>query len=164
MSEPCRAYIDIETTGLSPRWHEITVVGVCLERGARHEVIQLYEDTLTRRGLLDALEPAELLYSYNGASFDLPFIRDCLRADLAELFEHSDLMHHCHRHGLYGGLKAVERKLRIRRKLKGIDGFMAVQLWQAYRDDGDKRALKTLLAYNEEDVRNLIHLRRKLGV
>jgi hypothetical protein len=163
VTEPCRAYIDIETTGLNPRWHEITVVGVCLERGACHEVIQLYEDTLTRRRLLDTLEPAESLYSYNGAQFDLRFIRHRLRVDLARCLEHRDLMYHCHRHDLYGGLKAVERKLGIKRKLKDVDGFLAVQLWQEYRDEGSKRALRTFLTYNEEDVRNLILLRRKLG-
>jgi uncharacterized protein YprB with RNaseH-like and TPR domain len=164
VSQPCRAYIDIETTGLSAYDDDITVVGICVEKGRTRAFTQLYEGTLTRKALLGALRPAVALYSYNGASFDLPFIREHLRADLAELFEHYDLMHHCHRRNLYGGLKAVERKLRIQRKVTGVEGYVAVQLWHEYRDNGNERALKKLLKYNEEDVRNLIHLRRRLGV
>jgi uncharacterized protein len=164
MPEVIRAYIDIETTGLSPGYDKITVVGICLEQGRGCSVTQLYEDTLTRKALLDALRPANSLYSYNGASFDLPFIRHQLRADLAKSHEHFDLMRHCHRCGLYGGLKVVERKLRISRRVKGVDGHMAVQLWYEYRDNGNERALRKLLKYNEEDVRNLIHLRQRLGI
>ena len=52
----------------------------------------------------------------------------------------------------------------IRRRLKDIDGFMAVRLWWDYVHDNDKAALKTLLEYNAEDVLNLKALRRKLGV
>jgi uncharacterized protein YprB with RNaseH-like and TPR domain len=41
---------------------------------------------------------------------------------------------------------------------------MAVDLWLDYKENGSRRALKTLLRYNAEDVTNLAHIRRKLGV
>lgn len=41
---------------------------------------------------------------------------------------------------------------------------MAVDLWLDYKENGSKRALKTLLRCNAEDVTNLAHIRRKLGV
>ena len=164
MAQNARAYIDIETTGFSPRDDELTVVGVCLEQGSHRSVIQLYEETLSRAALVDVLSPCTALYSYNGTCFDLPFIRAKLRVDLAASHAHYDLMHNCHRCGLYGGLKVVERRLRIPRKVKGVDGFMAVRLWLDYSENGNRQALRKLLRYNAEDVRNLIHLRNRLGV
>lgn len=164
MKPPCRAYIDIETTGLDRYRDAVTVVGICLERGRTHEVVQFYEGTLSDKNILEAVGPADILYSYNGARFDLPFIEQRLGVDLARRFDHCDLMHHCWRRDLWGGQKAVEYQLGISRKTKGVDGYMAVQLWWDYKDNGNRRALKKLLKYNAEDVANLAHIRRKLGI
>ncbi len=73
-------------------------------------------------------------------------------------------MYNCWNNNLKGGLKVVEQLLGIKRKLKDIDGYMAVQLWWEYKNNNDENALQTLLEYNEEDVVNLKVLRRKLGV
>ena len=81
---------------------------------------------------------------------------------LAHQFEHRDLMYHCWRHGLYGGLKAVERQLGIYRRLKEVYGYEAVRLWWKYVNDYDMDALATLLEYNKEDVVNLRALRDRL--
>jgi uncharacterized protein YprB with RNaseH-like and TPR domain len=61
-----------------------------------------------------------------------------------------------------GGLKAVERHLCISRDDEGVNGYLAVQLWYAFRDNGDLDALERLLAYNREDVYNLKVLRQKI--
>ena len=63
-----------------------------------------------------------------------------------------------------GGLKVVERKLGIERQLKGVDGYVAVQLWSDYVNNGNFVSLQTLLAYNGQHVVNLRVLRKKLGV
>ena len=156
------AYLDIETTGLSPSISRITVIGVGLARGKSIEHVQLYDNSLTRSALEKALAGATRLYTYNGARFDLPFIAECLGLDLAQRLRHHDLMHDCWRQGLYGGLKAVEARLGIGRKVVGVNGYQAVLLWQRYEQYGDAHALETLLAYNREDVGNLLHLRQKL--
>jgi hypothetical protein len=72
-------------------------------------------------------------------------------------------MYSCWDRNLYGGLKAVERRLGIRRKLPGIDGMEAVRLWRRYRAAQDRKALRTLLEYNQEDVLNLKTLRLMLN-
>ena len=107
------------------------------------------------------LEGVTTLYTYNGASFDLPFLAWRPGVDLRRSFRHQDLMRDCHRANLYGGLKAVEQKLGIRRKLPDMRGADAVDLWHKYRR-GDAAALQTLLEYNREDVENLPILRQKL--
>jgi uncharacterized protein YprB with RNaseH-like and TPR domain len=159
-----RAYIDIETTGLSRHSADLTVVGIALEKGGLCRVVQLLEAGLSDRKLLAALQGVDEIYSYNGSRFDLPFIRARLGVDLRTCFKHTDLMYDCWRNKLKGGLKAVERQLGIDRRLKDVDGFMAVKLWYEYVNNRDRRALATLLEYNREDVVNLEVLRQKLQV
>lgn len=160
----CRAYIDIETTGLSYYGCDLTVIGIGIERGDKVEVAQLFEDGLYQEKLLQVLEGVDEIYSYNGRRFDLPFIEAKLGIDLAGLVRHTDLMYDCWKKDLKGGLKVVERILGIDRKLQGVDGYIAVQLWWKYVNNNDKRALQTLLDYNKEDVVNLKVLRQRLGV
>jgi uncharacterized protein YprB with RNaseH-like and TPR domain len=52
-----RAYLDIETTGLSRYECELTVIGVGLERGCIIQVVQLIEDDMNERRLLGANSP-----------------------------------------------------------------------------------------------------------
>lgn len=70
-----RAYIDIETTGLSRYYNDLTVIGIGLEIGRSVEVTQLIEDKLNEKRLLRVLKGVDEIYSYNGSRFDLPFIR-----------------------------------------------------------------------------------------
>jgi len=156
------AYLDIETTGLSPRDCRITVIGVYRWWGRGGEFIQLYDERLTSRDLLETVEGVTLLHTYNGRRFDLPFIKARLGVDLETRHPHRDLMFDCWRVGLNGGLKAVECRVGIDRELKGINGFDAVMLWLRYEKKRDRKALETLLKYNKEDVMNLLPLRREL--
>jgi uncharacterized protein YprB with RNaseH-like and TPR domain len=71
-------------------------------------------------------------------------------------------MYDCWRCNLYGGFKAVERQLGIPRRLKGVNGYEAVQLWWSYLKGGNQSALALLLEYNREDVVNLKALRERL--
>ena len=68
---------------------------------------------------------------------------------------------HCHRHGLYGGLKVVEQVLGIGRQTDGLTGVDAMRLWEEWRR-GRTEALRTLLKYNEDDVVNLYLLEKEL--
>ncbi len=164
MTPKCEAYLDIETTGLSPDACPITVIGIHLCRGEGEEFVQLVGDGVTSDALLSALSGVDIIYTFNGERFDLPYIRTRLGVDLvAEGFEHCDLMHHCHRKGLRGGLKKIEVLLGIRRKLPGVNGYHAVRLWWRYVNDYDEAALAVLLEYNKEDTQNLKTLRSILG-
>lgn len=162
MEEEPDAYLDIETTGLCPFYDEITVIGICLATHTQSQLIQLVGREITPANLLRTLRPANTIYTYNGANFDLPFINFRLGIDLAEHFRHHDLMHDCWRNNLYGGFKAVERQLGISRQLCHIRGADAVTLWWRYKNNQDEKALNLLLNYNKEDVLNLMALRRRL--
>ncbi|AQT69870.1 putative RecB family nuclease, family [Anaerohalosphaera lusitana] len=164
-----RAYLDIETTGLSRSRAELTVVGIAIERPTAMgeeplDLIQLVSPEIDEPGLYKSLESVDEIYTYNGSRFDLPFIKSSLQADLKTKFRHTDLMYHCWKRKLKGGLKSVERQLKIERNLTEVDGYQAVVLWWQYINHNDQNALKTLLEYNAEDVINLQHLRLKLSV
>lgn len=162
MQPSVEAYLDIETTGLSPDYSEITVVGIHICNRDDTRFIQLVGKDVTANNILDALKGVSIIYTYNGKAFDLPFIHSCLGVNLAEIFEHHDLMYDCWRNNLYGGLKSVEKQLDIPRRLTEVNGYEAVKLWWRYIDYFDLDALATLLEYNKEDVLNLKTLKERL--
>ena len=158
------AYLDIETTGLSRRYCELTVIGIAVEQADKLDVIQITGNQINSSALVEALDGVQTVYTYNGSRFDLPFINARLGLDIRKTHKHIDLMYHCWKKNLKGGLKRVERQIGIQRELADINGYMAVKLWRDYVRNGDINALQTLLEYNREDVVNLHVLRRHLGV
>lgn len=110
------AFLDIETS-----WDKtITVIGV-YRRG--EGTLQLVAPDITRKRLREALAGVEIIFTYNGARFDLPVIEQALGIDLENHHAHRDLMLDCWKHKLKGGLKAVERRLGIHRDTEGVDGL-----------------------------------------
>ncbi len=143
------AYIDIETTGLSPQYSKITVIGIFDGKETKTYI----------RGINLQEAPAELakykqLVTFNGARFDLPFIEHEFPGFFNHL--HTDLMYPLKKLGLNGGLKNIEHTLGLPRskETEGIAGLDAVRLWNTYKR-GDDEALDLLIKYNTEDVENL---------
>jgi len=148
----CIAYLDIETTGLGGPDDHITTIALYDGRELFHYV---YGDNLDC--FPDDLQKYKILVTYNGACFDLPFIRNYFR--IAVNHVHIDLRHLLRSLGYCGGLKGCERSLGLDRgALNGVDGWFAVLLWREYIERGNPRALETLLAYNMEDTVNLENL------
>ena len=142
-------YLDIETTGLDDH-DEITTIALYDGREIQYFVSGDNLDKFPER-----IRPYKVLVTYNGKSFDLPFIERFFGISLKEK-AHIDLRHILNSLGFKGGLKRCEKALGIDRgEVDGIDGYFAVLLWKEYRETGDPRALETLLAYNIEDVVNL---------
>lgn len=143
------AYLDIETTGLGGPSDHITTISLYDGEALRYYI---WGENLQE--FITEIKNYELLITYNGKSFDLPFIewQFNIRIDRA----HLDLRYVLNALGYRGGLKGCEKQLGISRgDLEGVDGYMAVLLWQEYQRSGDARALETLLAYNIEDTINL---------
>ena len=163
MEQPIDAYLDIETTGLSRFYDYITIIGIYSCKGEDSELVQLIGSQITRDNLLAVLENVNTIYTYNGSRFDVPFINRYLTVNLEAKFYHHDLMYDCWQNNLYGGFKAVERKLGIYREIQDVDGLEATVLWQKYKEFGDQESLRILLKYNEEDVVNLRALRKCLS-
>lgn len=146
---PNTCFFDIETTGLSKHRNRVTTVS--FHCGGETETLVAGDD-LTRESVARELDSADLLVSFNGARFDVPFLESVF--DLSIDTPHLDLLYPCRQAGLTGGLKAIERELGIGREEGGVDGREAVRLWHAY-ERGDETALDRLVRYNRDDTRNL---------
>ncbi|MGO7446277.1 ribonuclease H-like domain-containing protein [Rhizobium ruizarguesonis] len=140
-------FLDIETTGLSHYYDEITIIGWSLGGKASTVVKGATVDDFRR----DASR-AKVMITFNGIRFDQRFIKQEIPG--IELpTHHIDLMYLCRRVGLKGGQKAIERELKLsfREGLGDVDGFAAVLLWHEYLR-GDVSALQKLIRYNRADV------------
>ncbi len=145
------AFIDIETTGLGGPGDHITTIA--LYNGRK---LYYYVHGLNLEKFKDDIYRYKVLVTYNGKTFDIPFIEREFGIILPQA--QLDLRYILRSLGLTGGLKSCERQLGFSRgELEGIDGYFAVHLWKDYLN-GNKKALETLLAYNIEDTVNLEQL------
>lgn len=144
------AFLDIETTGLSNDSHEITVIGIY-----DGEDTYQYINGINLEEFEEAVECYDLLVTFNGTRFDLPFICRSFR-NFRFRQAHIDLRYVLRRLGLRGGLKRIEPLLGIARspEIQEMGGYEAVLLWLQYCR-GDLSALQRLLLYNQADVVNL---------
>jgi uncharacterized protein YprB with RNaseH-like and TPR domain len=132
-----KAYLDIETSFQG----SITVIGVYRpSTGLR----QIWGEDVNRDNLINLLGGAEVLLTYSGSRFDLPVIRRSLGVHLDKLFYHRDLLFDCWNFRLYGGLKAVERELGIKREVEEVNGFMALGKTSKIRRYGSLKKTLTL--------------------
>ena len=146
------AFVDIETTGLSFD-HPVTMIGVYdgthVKTFVRGDNMDAFPEEIARYSML---------VTFNGATFDLPFLRRAFRGlELDQL--HVDLRYALARLGYRGGLKSIERFLNIPRSPETADlnGLDAVRLWHEYQE-GNEASLELLVQYNAEDVLNLAGL------
>ncbi len=144
------AFLDIETTGLSPYAGIVTVVAV--HGGGATRSFIAGEDL---EELPAYLRRFPVLVTFNGSRFDLPFLEVALPG-IRPPSVHIDLRFLLYRIGQAGGLKRIEERLAIgdRAGVEGVGGLDAVRLWQEYRR-GNPAALDRLVRYNRADTVNL---------
>ena len=146
------AYLDIETTGLDRSRDTITTIALYDGLEFKWYVQGQNLDDFPRD-----IERYNLLISYNGSCFDVPFIERFfnIRLRAAQI----DLRFVLGALGYRGGLKRCEKTLGIERPgMTDVDGYTAVLLWHDYTRTDNTRALETLLAYNICDAVNLAAL------
>ncbi len=142
------AFLDIETSGGRD---DNYITAISLYDGV-NLASYVQGDNLDQ--FVDDIFNYNLLVTYNGKCFDIPFIEQYFNIRLTQ--GHIDLRHVLHSLGLKGGLKGCERTLGIdRRELSGMNGYLAILLWNDYAYNGNDKALETLLAYNVLDTVNL---------
>ena len=145
-------FLDIETTGTAPHEGDVTMVGLY---SAGRMTTLIRNESLTGQRLADELDRYDLIVTFFGSAFDLPF----LKAKYPHLqFDqpHFDLCFAARRLGYSGGLKQIESTLGITRhaSVQGMDGWEAVRLWYQWQA-GDEQALSRLVTYNAADTKNL---------
>jgi uncharacterized protein len=145
-------YVDIETTGLSKDFDQVTIIGI-YDGKTPH----LYVRGKNLNDAKEKLSAFDIVVSFNGKQFDIPFIEHLFSCRFS--FLHLDLRYLMKELGFSGGLKSIERQLGIQREkeIGNIDGFEAVRLWHQYLR-GSSEALQKLLKYNAQDTISLQEL------
>lgn len=161
-------FVDIETTGLSPDVSAITVIGCCQMDGT---VTQWFnEDGFSQKKILleflDFCHPFQTLFTFNGATFDLPF----LKAKIKEL-NIEDSLDHIKHVDLYQILrpfrhllpvktfrqKDLEQYLGISRE-DNLSGRKIVKTYQTFLETNHTKYKEQLLLHNKEDLTGLLQI------
>lgn len=150
--EQC-VYLDIETDG-GQSGSSITTIGIY--DGNEFEVFVKDQNLENFR---DRISDFGMMVTFFGLGFDIPMIKKRF-SNLPLDHIHLDLCPTLRDVGIKGGLKKIEKELGIARgeDTDGLSGRDAITLWRRYDRFGDQKALDTLIAYNREDVVNLVVL------
>ena len=147
-------YLDIETNGGDHYDGFITTIATYDGNNIRY-----YINGQNLDEFINDVSNYKILITYNGKSFDIPFIENYFNIELNHA--QIDLRYTLKNLGYKGGLKSCEKQLGLSRSgLEGLDGYFAIHLWNDYYYNTNQKALETLLAYNIEDSMNLEKLMR----
>ena len=144
------AYLDIETTGLSPDSDYVTVAGLYDGKN-----VKSYIHGKNMCELIPDISQYDVVVTFNGKRFDLPFLKKRYSIRFPPI--HIDLLPLMQSLGQFGGLKKIEERFGLKRDsdLCGLCGFDAVRLWRIYDNKGCKESLDRLVRYNAADIKNL---------
>lgn len=160
-------FLDIETTGLSHVHNRIVLIGLHIISKNDSYIIQILSDKgnlkdeiLVLKELSKILETVDIIYTYNGSTFDIPFItkklkihniknriRDVVHIDLIKQIRSNKLSLNLENYKL----KTVEKHLGIYRE-DSISGAESVELYNEYIKTNSPALEKTILKHNFEDV------------
>lgn len=161
--------LDIETTGLSPKYSEVILVGFIHYTNKNWNLTQLLcdhhnEEKELLLELQKYFDDTKILITYNGHSFDLPFLNSRLKKwDIGfrfDTFMNFDL-YRVIRSGKKSlglenyKLKTVEKFLGINRD-DTISGKESVELFFQYEKSKNIEIRNKILLHNYEDIKFLI--------
>jgi len=165
--------LDIETTGFSRINASIILIGLLIKTENKLVTKQIFSETLKEeklilKKLVEILDSMSHYFfiTYNGHSFDLPFINAKLRQhridyqlnlnnnfDLYRLIRRNKNCLNLKRHNL----KSIEKFLKIKRQ-DTISGKESIQLYYDYLEVKNKTLLEKILLHNFEDIKYLLPL------
>lgn len=165
--------LDIETTGFSRERSSIILIGLLIKSENQLISKQIFAETLEEEStilleLINLIESIDNYFfiTYNGHSFDLPFINSKLKQhnidyqlnlnnnfDLYRLIRKNKDLLNLQRHNL----KTIEKFLGINRS-DTISGKESVQLYFDYLETNAQGILEKILLHNFEDIKYLIPL------
>lgn len=170
--------LDIETTGFSRKKASIILIGLIIKSEDKLISKQIFAESLEEEKLI-LLELLKILktinnyflITYNGHSFDLPFINSKLKQhtidyqlnlnnnfDLYRLIRKNKNLLELERYNL----KTIEKFLGIKRS-DTISGKESIQLYYDYLESSTQVILDKILLHNYEDIKYLLPLLKILN-
>lgn len=156
---------DIETTGLNPAFDKVILAGMCYAENDQIMIKQLFcRNRKKEHDLLSCLKESlsqfDLLISYNGNAFDIPFLNKRFSVHQIDYqipsFKNLDLLQFIkkikHMINLNDyKLKTLEKYLNIHRK-DTISGKESVELYNQFEKTLQPALKKTILLHNHDDL------------
>ena len=151
-------FLDIETTGLSPIYHYITMIGWMMN-GKYGCWIAGTDQTEIQK----VCQKAKMIVTFNGTRFDAKFLNRSLPNLKIGEKPNLDLMHLCKRFGHIHGQKNIEKELKFKRpdNIGECNGKEAIALWYKFIF-GDDSALDSLIKYNFYDILGMTYILDKV--
>lgn len=161
-------YLDAETTGFSNT--PLFLLGVMYFDGERFVIDQLFaRDYSEERFLLqhfsEFAQDFDILVTFNGKSFDAPFIRDRMvyhRRPFEWTQTHVDILHHSRRRwkGEFPDckLQTLETYICNRRRVGDVPGSLVPDVYREFVKNGDTRLLADVFHHNALDLITLVEL------
>ncbi|MGN0709820.1 MAG: ribonuclease H-like domain-containing protein [Anaerovoracaceae bacterium] len=166
------AVLDIETTGLSPKRSSVILIGILRFRGSSAETVQFFAESPSEEAEIleaaaDELKDADFLVTYNGASFDIPFLEERCRKKGVKFPKKYDFdLYNIVRRStdikkITGSLKQkdIERYLGMASSRDDeIDGGESVKMYFEYVKSRDQRLRRFILLHNHDDIIQLARI------
>ncbi|SDA42556.1 hypothetical protein SAMN02910275_00368 [Butyrivibrio sp. INlla18] len=164
-------FIDIETTGLSPKSSDIYLIGVAYYDKHNWHICQFFaENSSQEEEVLKAfssfVKSFKIAIHFNGDRFDIPFIQNKLEkygledpfASMSSLDIYKEIKDYKRQLGLLDcKQKTIELYLGIQREDK-YDGGKLIPIYKQYTKSKDSELLKLLMLHNFEDVKGMFEL------
>ena len=161
-------FLDLETCGFSGS--PLFLIGLIHQHSDALVLDQFFardyrEEPSVLAALLEYLGEASILVTFNGKSFDWPFVRDRLarhRLDRPDNPPHLDLLHTARR--LFKGslpnyrLQTLEASLCGRRRVGDLAGRQVAQAYHEYVRTGALRQIRQILRHNALDVLTMVQM------
>lgn len=159
------AIFDIETTGLSPNFHNVVLIGILYIKNKKIVIEQFFcnnrkEEVKLLTAFKEKIQEFDLLIDYNGNAFDIPFLNKRFLLNNIDFFienyKSMDLLklirkvqknlciENCK-------LKSIEKYLGIHRNDK-ISGKDSVLLYNQFEKEQDKQLKNIILLHNYDDL------------
>jgi len=155
------AYLDIEASNLDANWG--FMLSWCIKYRDDDKIVsdiitqkELFEFKFDKRlvkTLIEELKNVDIVVTYYGTGFDLPFIRTRAMGYNIEFPEFGSVYHWDLYYKVRSKMKTHRKSLEVVTKFLGIQGKTHLESeWFMKAKYGNKNALKDLLHHNEEDV------------
>ena len=163
-------FFDIETTGLSPHTAALYLIGALQWENDGWVLYQFFVDGVQDElpvllAFFDLLKGRKMLISYNGDSFDIPFLEKVVRQyGMESTYSFSSV----ESFDLYRQIRPVRKLIGLPDcRLKTCESFLGIRredrfgggeliyVYYEYLKDHDPDKLRLLLLHNAEDLENL---------
>ncbi|MCH4889422.1 hypothetical protein EZV73_17710 [Acidaminobacter sp. JC074] len=161
--------LDIETTGLSPKYTQVILVGIIYKDENKWLLTQIFCDHRSEehellKALQNYIKEDHMLITYNGYAFDIPYLNKRYKAHKMD-YQINDSINF----DLYRVIRSSKKELNLESyKLKNIEEYLgiyredqisgkeSVALYDRYEHEPSEELRDIILLHNSDDIEYMI--------